>query len=361
LIGIVTGMNTVEDKMKEWIRVITKGSAVFCYLFGAVALVASISLALVYRPALAQEGEQPQELEQTPTSVAPACSPPGDWGRTVRLFYLRQTTTDWTIEVDDPEMEVTLEFFYYQDYDPSGCPFDCVTHDCQLDEVGTISSPFGEAAVEDNTAGGNRDTVRQSGILTQGTYRATFTLTGQSSINIGLKVHKRAVPTPTLVPPATATPTFTPTPTEDVLPPLATATNTPVVPGDTATPTVTSTPAAGQPPVNPTATATATSPSAPTETSQPPVGITATPTEIVSGPRPRNTATATLPATLAPPAGPVQTGQPSVLIPNTGADFSLKQALVTDSIAVSQRVLGKLAVALLGLALIFHGLNSRLK
>lgn len=281
----------------------------------------------------------------TPTPEILACSPPGNWGQTVRLYYKSRTQREWTFQVDEPEMDVTLQFFYYQDYNPDGCPFDCSTGDCQTDEIGEGESPFGSFSVADGQEGASDGTERQHGRLTQGTYTASFHVTGSGSINIGLKVHKKSVPpTPTALPPTPvvteAPPAATPVVTEEVLPPLPTATNPPVV--TEAVPPATE--------EAPTAT--------PVEGINPPVEVvTETPTEANPANPPAKEKTPKPPATLAAPSIPTTPGNPAVLVPETGADL----ASLGMGEALGKQLFLKLGLALVGIAFVLQGISRRFR
>jgi hypothetical protein len=292
---------------------------------------------------------QAENPQYSPPQQA-ACTAPPDWDQTIRLYYQRQITREWTFDVEEPEMDVELEFFYYQDYNPEGCPFDCSTGDCQTDETGQGTSPFGDFVVGDGTEGFNSGTVQQSGRLPQGSYTAAFSVTGHGSINIGLRIYKKSVP-PTPIPTETATPAQTELPPVSTENPTPTATSTPIdnvspPVGITATPTSTPETPTG---VTPTAT--------PTELVNPPVANSPTPTSTSEDqgqpPRPRKTPTP--PPTLPAPSAATPSGQSSVLIPVTGGDLA---ALNAQNDLV-QGLFLKLGAALLGLALVFHGISIR--
>jgi hypothetical protein len=337
--------------MKAHFYSFLKNAALTTYFLGVICLIVGVLLTIFHYPVRAAE---PLHAENSQGSLQQqaACSVPPDWNQTVRLFYQRQITQEWTFDVEEAEMDVDLEFFYYQDRERDGCPFDCSAGDCQLDEIGEGTSPFGEFTVEDGIEGANSGSIRQSGRLPQGSYTASFSVTGKGSINIGLRIKMESVPLP---PADTATPTptqETATPTQVVLPPVPTATNT--LPPVEATPTenVTS-PAPTQTPTSTPETPTGITPTAtPTNSVLPPVDSgptpTATPIDEVRPPRPKKTATP--PATLPPPSAPTQSGQPPILVPVTGGDLAagdLQSGLV-------QSVFMKLGAALLGLALVLH-------
>jgi hypothetical protein len=328
--------------MDTHLHSLLKKAAFTSYFLGVIFLILGVSLAAVHSPARAAGAVQAHPLQQ-------ACTAPPDWDQTLRLYYERQVTREWSFDVEEPEMDVELEFFYYQDYNPEGCPFDCSAGDCQTDETGEGTSPFGDFVVDDGKEGINSGTVRQSGLLTQGSYNASFSVTGKGSINIGLRIHKKSVPPPadtaTPIPTETATPTQTeqppvstetptPTPTDNVLPPV----------GFTATPTSTPETPTG---ITPTAT--------PTELVNPPIANnptpTATPTDEVQPPRPKKTSTP--PPTLPPPSAATPSGQSPVLVPVTGGDLA---ALDAQNDLV-QGLFLKLSAALLGVGLIFHGIG----
>jgi hypothetical protein len=339
--------------MDTHLHSLLKKAAYTSYFLGVIFLVLGVLMAAVYYPARAAGIVQAESLQLSPPQQA--CTAPPDWNQTLRLYYERQVTREWSFDVEEPEMDVELEFFYYQDYNPEGCPFDCSAGDCQTDEIGECTSPFGDFEVADGTEGINSGTVLQSGRLTQGSYSASFSVTGKGSINIGLRIHKKSVP-PTPVPDtATPTPMKTATPTQTELPPVSTETPTPtatatptdnVLPpvGFTATPTSTPETPTG---ITPTAT--------PTELVNPPLANnptpTATPTDEVRPPRPRKTSTP--PPTLPPPSAATPSGQSPVLVPVTGGDLAALDA----QNSLVQGLFLKLGAALIGLALIFHGVG----
>ena len=333
------------------------------YGVAGACLAAGIILSLMMTPASAAVSAD----ADTPGAGTPAvsdevCSPPGDWDQTVRLFYTKKTSMEWHFEVDEPEMDVELEWFWYQDYDDYGCPFDCTTGKCQSVEIGEGESPFGTFIVEDGKLGADGGKERQSGRLTQGTYTASFHVTGHGSINIGLKVHRSSVPTNTPVPTDTNTPMPTATPADTSTPapsetPAATETpnETPLTPSPTFTQTTPGTP---QPPV-PTSTGTPVieppEPSAtpsvtpPTETSVP----IPTATQVSTEEPPEPTKVSTLP----PPEPPSGATSVPKLIPVTGAGLRHGGLSLPE---IYQRILLNIGIGLLGLGLLFHGLGNHL-
>lgn len=259
-------------------------------------------LALLMLPTPAGAATVDNNADQQINLADPVCDPPADWGQTTRLKVPDKPSKQWTFTVDQPEMMVSLVFFYYQDYSKAGCPYDCSTGECQTDETGKGESPFGPFSVMDGKEGGNRGSKKLSGRLSQGTYQVTFTAQGDpGSMNVGLKVQQDSVPTPT--PTNTAVPTGI-------------------------TPTATSTPETPEP----------------TALTPEPVD-TATPTT-----KPRKTPPATLPPPTPYPGSP----PPQALIPQTG--FELSQASSTLLM-----VLLTLGLGVVGLGLTFYGIRSRLK
>lgn len=307
-----------------------KKAASFSYSLGIISLLAGALLSLFGAPVQSVHAE------------TAACTPPRDWGKTVRLHEsLGRTSQEWTFTIDEPQVDVDLEFFYYQDHDVEGCPFDCSTGACQKHEIGKGKSPFGAFEIEDGARGANSGAVWQSGRLAQGTYQASFSLTGDDSINIGLRVHRHPVPAETEPPAATEPPqpsdTATPTPT-------STATDIVLPPGDTQTPT-----------------ATATSTQTPTATQtliMPPVIITkrpqSTPTTVVLPPAD----TPTTPPTLPPPAAPSGTPVTRQLIPQTGADRPGGEGGSGEP-GPTSGLFVTLGLGLLGLGLAFHMLSFK--
>lgn len=244
-------------------------------------------------------------------SVELTCSPPNDWNQTIRLKNPQKPTKEWTFSVDDSEMNVRLVFFYYQDFDKSGCPYDCSTGECQTDETGKGSSPLGNFVVLDGKEGANRGVKQLEGSLTQGTYKVVFTAKGDpGSLNVGLQVHQESPPA------ETPAPTNTPIPTAII-------------------PTATPTPTATEP--EPT--------SSPTKPSLP--GKSPTPTEPKSKP----------PATLAPPTPFPGSATPMILIPETGAGLSTH----SEGTGFNGWLLVPLGIGFIGIGMVYYGIASRLK
>lgn len=374
-------------------------------LLGSACLIIAMILATASSPASAADTlDEAPPAQVEPPSPTPACTPPDNWDQTVRLVAPQRTSKEWNFDIDEPEMYVVLEFFYYQDYNRSGCPFDCSTGDCQTDETGQGESPFGGFSVSDGQLGANSGKARLDGQLAQGSYQARFWVTGNGSINIGLRVHRSSLPTDTPVPPDTDTPTpteasptptlteippsETPTPTGTFFPPTetstptatptgynnpptSTATPTNQPPPDTATPTSTGT---GAPPsVTPTATKTKSPPSitpTTTRTSHPPER-TPTPTQPLVLTEPPPTSTSTTPevpeititptrvqillqtpaGTLPPPTPPSDFVLPPIMVPVTGDEMT--------PASVSARYIPiflNLGIGLLGFGLVASGL-----
>ena len=156
-----------------------------------------------------------------------SCTPPDDWAQTTRVKNPEKPTKQWTFTVDEAEMDINLTFFYYQDHDKAGCPFDCSTGACQTDETGDGQTPLGNFSVEDGKEGANRGTKEFEGRLPQGMYQVSFTANGHpGSINVGLNVRQNpvSIPVPTNTP---VPPTATPTATESKEPPAAKPSPTP--------------------------------------------------------------------------------------------------------------------------------------
>jgi hypothetical protein len=260
-------------------------------LLGAC-LFASLFLALLYSPVYAR-----QELSPGVALEASACTPPNDWAQTTRLKNPEKPTKQWAFSVDEPEMMVSLIFFYYQDYSKAGCPYDCNNGDCQTDETGNGESPLGDFSVTDGKEGGNRGVKKLEGLLVKGNYLVTFTANGDpGSLNVGLVVRQESVPT------ATPLPTDTPAPTA-IIP---TATNTPL------------------------------------PTTPPPV----------ESPSPEPTKPKrTPPPTLPPPTPFPGSPPPQALIPQTG----------TGQGGVNMWLLIPFGFGLLGLGIAFYGIANRLK
>jgi hypothetical protein len=301
------------------------GSVVF--RVSSACILAGLILAGLYLPAQAAEKEnynpQSDALEQLST-----CDKPNDWGQTVRVKNPQKPTKTWTFTISDPLADVTLGFFYYQDYDRSGCPFDCTTGDCQSDEGGKGETPLGKFYVVDGKEGANRGVKKLEGRLTEGAYQVTFTASGYpGSINVGLNVRSDPVPTPTPLPTDPPTPTeITPTATE--IPPTDTPTATQVTPTNTPTdpPTATATPTDN--PVPKTKTPPPKKPPTPTPTRKPP---------------------ATLPPPTAFPGSP----SPQVLIPVTG--------LTNQTSGIESMILIPMGIGVLGLGIAFYGILIRYK
>jgi hypothetical protein len=87
----------------------------------------------VYSPVYAAS-DDPASSSQNIVQLS-ECTPPVDWNQTVRLKNPQKPTKQWTFNVSEPEMGVSLVLFYYQDFDKSGCPFDCSAGKCQTDEI----------------------------------------------------------------------------------------------------------------------------------------------------------------------------------------------------------------------------------
>jgi hypothetical protein len=275
--------------------------SIFLFL-GAFALVGLFTASL-FSPAQAAQGDNLlHSLELT-------CSPPNDWNQTARLKNPQKPTKEWTFSVDGSEMNVRLVFFYYQDYDRSGCPYECSTGDCQTDEVGKGSSPLGNIVVIDGKEGANRGVKQLEGSLPRGTYKVVFTANGDpGSLNIGLQVHQESLPT------ETPAPTNTPIPTA-IIP---TATPTPTEPEPTSSPTK-----PGLPEKSPT----------PTDPKRTP------------------------PATLPPPTPFPGSATPMILIPETGAGLSTHN----EGIGFNGWLLVPLGIGFIGIGLVFYGIATRLK
>jgi hypothetical protein len=342
-------MKNMSKKGRKIIRLSSLG-----YSLGGILLGVGLILSLVNSPVMAASSTGPTQMEEpltteapqepptteapedppqdppteTPTGV-PACTPPENWDGTTRLFYSRLSSKEWHFEVDEPEMDVTLVFFYYQDFEKNGCPKDCGSVPCQSDEIGEGDTPLGSFSISDGQKAPSSGKVKLHGRLPKGSYTTSFHVTGKGSINIGMKVQKSSVP-------PTATPTAPP-PSPTQTQPVFTPTSTLPVETPTATPDSTTT---FEPP-NDTPTAT-------------PTGNTPTPTEEHS--RPRKSPTP-LPPTLAPPTPPPGTARPPALVPVTGGDPSAP----SGPLAQHRGVLMTVGISLLGLGLIFHGISRRLK
>jgi hypothetical protein len=348
--------------MKTRMVTLSRLFAIFLYALGGSSLLAGVLLPSVGQAAMAAGNGNPAQPQATPTL---ACTPPNDWGQTQRIIIPDRPSREWSFEIAEPEMDVTLEFFYYQDYSRDGCPYDCSTDHCQSMETGSGSSPFGSFHIEDGIRQPNSASIRQSGRLNQGSYTAIYRADNQYSLNIGLRVHRRAVATNTPLPLPTNTPTATqpPSPTPTTEPsPTATPTATAVVPGTsvptasataTATntpqgqmpsPTSTSTPGQTQPTVVPSETATAEPTEEPSNTPRVPAE---SPTRTPRPPSPP----ANPPATLPPPA----LVTPNVIIPVTGAD------LVEQRLQLLENLLIKMGLGLIGVGLMVYGIGKRIR
>jgi hypothetical protein len=336
------------------------------YLSGSVSLLAGLVLSVLNVPASAADlNRQNLQEEEPPTTAEPACTPPKNWEKTDR-FSNRKRSKEWHFEVEEPEMNVSLEWIYFQDYDQSGCPYDCSTGECQTDEIGEGSSPFGDFTIDDGHEGGSDGRIRQHGTLTQGSYTASFLFTGSgsSSINVGLKIRQESIPTETPAPPPTATATDEPAPSDT---PTATPTDVTTVlppPGETDTPTPTATRESRGPSPTPTETEANPPVAPPTETPVttvlPPVQDTPTPTateEEPEEPTPTDEdKNPTPPATLAPPKSPPDVTRTPALVPVTGADL----AGPGPRSGSPGQLFVNLGIVLLGLGLAVHGLGRQL-
>lgn len=301
------------------------------YLVSCACLLVGLILAGVPLPAQAAEKES-DNVKSESSALLSTCDKPSDWGQTTRVKNPQNPTKEWTFTIDEPMADVTLGFFYYQDYDQSGCPFDCSTGECQTDEGGQGETPLGIFYVVDGKEGANRGTKKLEGRLTKGTYKVTFTASGHpGSINVGLNVRSNPLPPPTLIATDTPTPTVI-TPTETEVPPTDTPTFTPttteVTPTDTPTNTATVTPTPTD------------APGPKTKTPPPKEPPTATPTR-----KP--------PATLPPPTAISGSPSPQVLIPVTG--ISNQESGVNGWILIAT------GIGLFGLGLAFYGISIRYK
>jgi hypothetical protein len=311
--------------------IISPGNSSFLYLLARALFLATVIAGALYSPGFAAS-VNPPDFSQNPVQLS-ACTPPSDWNQTVRLKNPQKPTRNWNFNISEPQMEVELEFFYYQDYDKSGCPFDCSTGNCQTDETGKGETPLGNINVLDGKNGGNKGVKKLNGILTQGTYEVFFTAEGNpGSINVGLNVKINALPTATLQPTDTPIPTPT-TPTES--PPPTEIEPTP--------PTETEQPPTDVPP--------------PTATTPPPAE-SPTPTGTKTGPTPTETeVTHTPPATL-PPITPFPgSATPMLLIPVTGIDAAAQ----TQDGGINSWLLITFGVGVFGVGIAFYGIATRLK
>lgn len=326
------------------INAILKPLARLSYILGSASIVIGIGLSIVYQPVVAASNNGNSASFDINAQSGDACIAPSIWNETVRLYYTTLPSKTWSFTVEDPEMNVTLKWFWYQDYERDGCPKDCLTdRNCQLDEIAHVSSPLGDFDIEDGVIGPADGSYTLNGPLSQGAYSVTAIATGRGSINIRMVVTKNLVPT--VVP----TDTSTPTPTE--APPTPTPTEIPVNPtaSPSPSPTATETPVV-QTPVNPSATPTATS------TQVLPVGPSPSPTPTEEE-RPRETPSPTTIATLPPPATNPSGTQPAILIPVTGADLTEGSA----SLNIYQKLFLNFGISLLGLGLIFHALGNHFR
>lgn len=341
----------LNDTRRKWALIMIKlrrGISVkriirFSYAIGLTFLVGGLLLSLAQASANASnEAQSPMSFETwTPT---PACTAPDDWDQTLRFKTPRLVDHDWPFSVEDPEMDVTIIFFYYQDFSKPGCPYDCSTGECQTDETGVGNSPLGSVVITDGILEPHHGEMMVEGSLSQGDYVASFHVTGSGSINVGVKIIKSAQPTqtstPTDTPTSTPTDTSTPTetPTEKITPTATnTSTETPPTPSETATLTPTK--------KNPTPTKTRT----PRITILPPSTKTSTATVPVL----KTPVTPTPPPTLPPPSLPTGSPQPPVLVPVTGISLS-ELGLITDSL---YRFLITAGVGLLGLGIVVQGID----
>jgi hypothetical protein len=340
----------MEVRIGKFIKRISRIS----YVLGSVCLLAGLILSYVNVPASAAEPTLQEDLEPVVQSDS-SCTPPDDWDRTIR-FTRKNPSKEWKFEVEEPEMMVNLEFFYYQDYDVDGCPFDCSTGSCQEFETGDIESPLGSFSIADGKEGADGGVERQKGVLSKGSYTARFKFTGfKGSINVGFRAKTSSLPTetPTQVPPSTETPTptqeLTDTPT-----PTAELTDTPTPTGTTSAVTTTATqPVTTVVPPGSTPTATGTLPTAsPTATETPittvlPPAQTGTPTEVEPTP----------PATLSPPTPPPGAQRTPAIIPVTGQD----PAYLPGQSTLTNSQLLNLGIGLLGLGLVLHGISKKFR
>jgi hypothetical protein len=214
-----------EIDMKKFFNLISgKHSHLILIFFGAC-LFAALFFALA----------SPQMGYAAQAETEPACTPPNDWAQTTRLKNPEKPTKQWTFSVDEPQMRVSLVFFYYQDYSTAGCPYDCSTGDCQTDETGNGDSPLGGFKVSDGKDGANRGVKKLEGVLVKGDYKVSFTANGDpGSLNVGLVVRQESVPTATPLPtntpaatPITPTATMTAPPPEENPPPTPKPTRKP--------------------------------------------------------------------------------------------------------------------------------------
>ena len=146
-------INTIESRLG-----IKPG---YLHIFTTSLLLAVFAMMLLTIPANAAQTTVAGDGQDTLTE--PACTPPNDWGQTTRLKVPDKPSKQWSFTVDEPEMVVTLVFFYYQDYSKAGCAYDCSTGECQTDETGHGQSPFGEFSVMDGKEGANRGSKQSIG------------------------------------------------------------------------------------------------------------------------------------------------------------------------------------------------------
>jgi hypothetical protein len=339
--------------MRRQIDILIKKIAKTSTLLGSAFVLVGMLSSIVHLPAEAAGDSQEISSGETESKLQ-ACTPPDGWDQTVRLYYTKTASKEWNFEVSEPEMDVVLTIFYFQDHDSRGCPFDCSAGDCQTDETGLVETPLGSKEISDGQLGASSGSEKLEGRLSQGSYSVVVSVTGQGSINVGLKVKTASVPIDTAEPEPTDTqiPTFTPTATE------ITSTPTPIT-EDVMTPTPTEEITAAPPKPNITATPTATGTGEPTVLPPVPSGTPgepgATPTA-TSNPPKNEKPTNTPPPTFAPPTPPANVTQAPALIPVTGADLSVQG---NNSNFYKQLML-RAGIGLLGLGLVFHGIAAGL-
>lgn len=310
---------------------------------GVAVSLGSSPVAAAYAPLADQNGVE--------VPLSQACTPPTDWEQTVRLESPHRSSHEWTFNVAEPEMEVTLEIFYYQDYDREGCPYDCDSGECQLDETGMADTPLGSIQVDDSQASAHAGSETLSGRLPQGDHQVVFRVTGRGSINVGFRARTNSLPTQ---PP----PTETPEPSPTALPPTATPTGE--VPLPTQTPTRTDTPPTATPtrtPSVPSPSLTPTYTASPTENPPSPTVLPPNPTPTPTPENPPSNGNPTPPPTLPPPAPPPNINQPPVLIPITGADLS-HQTVSTHArgdVTLLPELLINIGITMLGISLVVIG------
>jgi len=335
-------------------------------LLGSACLIIAMLLTTAGVPASAADSlDEFSPTQEETVSPTPACTPPADWDQTVRLVAPQRTSKEWSFDIDEPEMFVVLEFIYYQDYDRSGCPFDCITGACQTDETGQGDSPLGGFTISDGQLGAHDGKVHLTGTLVQGSYQARFWVTGQGSINIGLRVHRSILPTDTPVPPDTDTPT----PTQTEIPPsetstptftaTSTATSTPTgtrFPSQTPTPTVSFTPTASPPPTRSRPSQTPTQPLIRTEPPRTPTSTVPSVPELTTTPTSTLITLQTPAGTLPPPTPPSDFIHPPIIVPVTGAEMTPATAS-----ARFIPIFLNLGIGLLGVGLVASGLARWLR